>query len=72
MFSEYDAAKYFSQPLHTLLDSSAITETEERAQTRRLPVRTRVILAKYSKKYCYMAGSFSPTARALIGYFEVT
>ena len=34
--------------------------------------RTRDILAKYSKKYCYIAGSFSATARALIGYFEVT
>ena len=24
------------------------------------------------QKYCYMAGNFFPTARALIGYFEVT
>ena len=25
-----------------------------------------------NKKYCYIAGNFFPTARALIGYFEVT
>ena len=30
-----------------------------------------IIIGHYEKHHCHIAGNFFPTARALIGYFEV-